>query len=283
MTLVSIKKQYQELVALTQKYLMQEFALRDRKSTDYQTYMYFKQSAKQDRIQEQKELQPAPSYPVSATPARPQALPTPVPSPIVPPPQDAVIKPEPVPPAQSKTDSSTKKSFFERDPMPPAPDSDFGDIPKIVADKFPTQKLLDYVLGDDEAKKINTGWQTETPMPEILLLSFNESPKQKAFLTNMAKAIQFRLGTVTIFSAQKIEHDKGWEAILRSKTLRLIIASDCNLSTFPLLMKHYREVPKQAKHFLGKVPLYLLSDLSLYLKEPQLKPSLWQAILSTPL
>ncbi len=64
----------------------------------------------------------------------------------------------------------------------------------------------------------------------------------------------------------------------QSPDLRLVIASDYDLYLQPELMKVYREAPQQGKHYLNKTPLLLLSDLSLYLKEPQLKSLLWRAI-----
>ena len=63
-----------------------------------------------------------------------------------------------------------------------------------------------------------------------------------------------------------------------SSNLRLIIASDYGLYLQPKLMAYYREVTQQGKHFVNNIPLLLLSDLALYLKEPQLKSLLWRAI-----
>jgi hypothetical protein len=43
-------------------------------------------------------------------------------------------------------------------------------------------------------------------------------------------------------------------------------------------VQFYKEIPSQGIRTLGKIPLFLLPDLSLYLKDPLLKRSLWKAL-----
>jgi hypothetical protein len=43
-------------------------------------------------------------------------------------------------------------------------------------------------------------------------------------------------------------------------------------------MHFYKETPAQGTRTLGNIPLFLLPDLSLYLKDPLLKRSLWKAL-----
>jgi len=60
--------------------------------------------------------------------------------------------------------------------------------------------------------------------------------------------------------------------------LKLIIVCDYTLWQLPNLMQFYKETPAQKTRQLGEKSLFLLPDLSLYLKDPLLKRSLWKAL-----
>lgn len=105
------------------------------------------------------------------------------------------------------------------------------------------------------------------PAVDVAILSFNELPTHRAFLGMLAQAIQLRFGKQT-----KLVGMSGWE------NARLIIAADYGISSNPALSKLFREGDRPGQTFLGKTPLFLLTDLALYMREPKLKRSLWKAL-----
>jgi hypothetical protein len=310
------KELYKELLALTQIHLLQHYPNKGAVATDLNTYTYFKQIALQQKLQNQQlppvaaqtGLKPTVS-PTTTHQLKPQA---PQLTPIVPmspgvlstkaqerqtitqiaetkisqpmPYQTTTNIPENKHEASSKASSqdkavTTKTGLFVLEPVTKVTPVEFNDIRQLIIERFPSQKILDQIPSDKEAKKNETARSKEMTVPEVLILSFTEIPKEVAFLQNIAKAIQDRLmKTVQIIIASKLEQEGSWSRILGSKTLRLIIACDHGLPTVPGLMQHYREAPRHAKYYAGKVPLCLMSDISLYLNEPQLKPPLWKTI-----
>lgn len=298
-----LKIQYRELIALTELYLLENYSTKDRVFTDPKTFNFFKNESDQRKTRTQQTSQQAPtlrggavqasSIPVNSSPVRP-------PTTDLPPAAKSTLPPLPTQPSsgvhemskklplsdalngtvvdkqQGKTDKK-KSELFELDPILEVAATDLSEMRKIVTEKLPMQPILDDVPSDQEAKKINSAWQTEVFIPAVVILSCNEVSKQKAFLNNIVCAIQHNLAPAALFSAQKFELD-GWNTLLQAKELRLIIASDYAIHALPGLMKHYREVQKQGKFYLDKVPLCLLSDVSLYFKEPHLKLPLWKAI-----
>lgn len=113
---------------------------------------------------------------------------------------------------------------------------------------------------------------------EIFILSFNETAREKVFLSNLATAISRMLLPATVLSISKLGLEKSAERLLKEKGLKGVIANHCNLQNIPELMKHYREEPSSGKHYLGNTRLLLLSDISLYMREPHLKSSLWHTL-----
>ena len=143
---------------------------------------------------------------------------------------------------------------------------------------LPDVRVNETIPEDAVALKVKNSWLNEQTIPPVVILSFRGEEKELAFLKNVAHAISLRLAPARVIQASKWEKENGWQAITHSPDLRLVIASDYDLYLQPELMKVYREAPLQGKHYLNKTPLLLLSDLSLYLKEPQLKSLLWRAI-----
>lgn len=158
---------------------------------------------------------------------------------------------------------------------PPSTPPEFKELRAFFQSKLPSVLLSDTIADDRQAKQLACRWKS--PTAEICILSFNELPKEQAFLSNLETALSRCLGTAKIYSAPKIESDNGWEKFLSCDNLRLVIASNYNLHTLPGLMKYYRE-EATGKHTLGKIQLYLLSDLALYMQQPALKASLWKAL-----
>ena len=57
-----------------------------------------------------------------------------------------------------------------------------------------------------------------------------------------------------------------------------MIACDYTVWQLHDLFRYYKENPEKQIRTLKEIPLFLLPDLTLYLKDPLLKRSLWKAI-----
>lgn len=215
--------------------------------------------------------QPEPSPPIRPEPSPPTR---PEPSPPI---QPESLPPNPKPPAIQDNSSKTKGLVLE--PLAAAYSAkDFREFWKLCPALFPDWILCETVPSDVIAQKHKNAWLNDQIMTPVIILAFDDEEKQLTFLKNIAQAISLRLAPTRVLSVQKLEKENSWENVLNSSHLSLIIACDYGLYLQPKLMRFYREEPQQSKHFLNQIPLLLLSDLPLYLKEPQLKPLLWRAI-----
>jgi len=170
-------------------------------------------------------------------------------------------------------DQSKKEKGLALEPLTMrCPSYDPREWRKVYETLFPKSLLSQTIPSDAIAQK------NKNPSFAVIILSFHDEDKQLTFLKNMAQAMSLCLAPTRVLSAPTLEKENQWERVLHSSHLRLIIACDDGFYLQPKLMHFYREEPRQSKHFLNQIPLLLLSDLSLYLREPQLKPLLWRAI-----
>lgn len=190
----------------------------------------------------------------------------------------SVIDESSIPNINQEIVPSKKASLFCLNPLGKPESVDFKEIDQLVASHFSEYISTASIPSDQAARQVNMAWSQGKRVPGVILLSFNEGERERIFLHNISLAISSSIIPAEVISAQKIEQGNGWDSLIKSEGLRLIIASDYAIHTLPGLMKHFREPQKQGKHRLGSVPFLLLSDLSLYLKEPKLKPILWRAI-----
>jgi hypothetical protein len=153
-----------------------------------------------------------------------------------------------------------------------------ADVRKIFAPLFPQFPLLDSIPSDAIAIKIAERWKTKNKTAPISILSLNEPPEQRTLLEQIAKAIDATFAPARVIGAEPIEKEKQWEAFLSAPGLKAAIACDSTLWQLNHLMSYYKENPAQGNRTLGSIPLFLLPDLSLYLKDPLLKRSLWKAL-----
>ncbi len=292
----SIKHGFAELLNLTQLYLLREYSLKEAKMVDPVTFGFFQNKMKSSFVlPSTKKVRPPPlasmapvqmpknslsatTVPPSPDPRPPETRPEPPPSePLPPPNQPEPLIPDPKPPAIQ--DHSSKGKGFILEPMTSASSTkDYREFWKLCSTLFLDWILCETIPSDALAQKHKNAWLNHQTITPVIILAFHEEEKQLAFLKNIAQAISLCLAPTRVLSAQKLEKENCWENVLNSPHLRLIIACDYGLYLQPNLMRFYREIPQQSKHLLNQIPLLLLSDLSLYLKEPQLKPLLWRAI-----
>lgn len=282
---------FHELLALSQLYILQENKWNDQLPIDPKFLQTFKRLspnppqkvAQGSPIPETKSTTPITSAP-PLTPQHPVQL---APQPAPPPLQQAPAvpsKPEPLPskvtasPLAEKPTTTQPKPFFELHPPesrnPPA----FGDLHKLIMQTCPDFRYIEQIPDDREATLRGTRQSNVAQDAEVLILSFSEPTKHVAFLQNVAYALRLKGKNAIVVPAQAIEDSNGWAELSSKGKVRLLIASDYGIYTMAQLMNQVKAIPDKNRHMMGSIPLFLISDVSLYLKQPQLKPALWKAL-----
>jgi len=186
-----------------------------------------------------------------------------------PPPKPVVAVEKPIPP---------KPVVVEDDKPEPRPEWDFAGVRNVVSVVAPELLILNEIPNDIMAQKISERWKTKNQTAPISILSFQEPPEQRALLEGVVRALDVYFGPAKLINAEGIEKDKQWEAFLSVADLKMVIVCDYTLWQLNGLMQFYKETPAQGLRMVGNTPLFLLPDLSLYLKDPLLKRSLWKAL-----
>jgi hypothetical protein len=179
-----------------------------------------------------------------------------------------VVKPQPAPPAIPAPKIE--------EPPPPRINSDLSSVRNVLSVVAPELAILNEIPSDATAKKISERWKTKNLSAPISILLLNEPPEQRALLEQIALALDVVFGPAKIVHAEGIEKEKQWSQFLSVADLKSVIVCDYTLWQLNGLMQFYKEA--QGMRTLGTVPLFLLPDLSLYLKDPLLKRSLWKAL-----
>jgi len=205
----------------------------------------------------------------------------PVPPPVIasPPPKQEPIQAPPVKKLEPLPQEEMPKPVqWQKAEKIKAEPLSFVPLKSLFKRVFPNVSILDEIPGDTMAKKIANRWKTKNQVAPISILCAYENAKQKMLLEQIVKAIDIYFGPANLINAERIEKEKQWDAFLSSGELKLVIACDYTLWQLHSLMTHYKEVPSMQTRTLKDVPLFLLPDLSLYLKDPLLKRSLWKAL-----
>lgn len=227
-------------------------------------------------------IEPKTVTPLHAAPTLPQTV-KPTAAPLLIAVKDALISaPQASDLHLEKKVEKAEKVILERSLNREQPDiqkaSDFNELRKLWQQQCPQVPLIDIIPSDEKSKIISERWRSRSSSPGVVLLYFSENSREKAFLTNIAAAISLHFVSAEVMSASKIEADRTWAQLVGSPSLRLLIAQHHSFETLPELSKIYREDTARGHHTLGRIPLFLLSDLSLYMREPKLKISLWQTL-----
>lgn len=163
-------------------------------------------------------------------------------------------------------------------PPPKEAFDSFNDLRKLMAKIAPKIRIINEIPDDAAAKQVSQRYKTRNQAAPISLLSNLEPPQHRKLLSNLTQAIDVAFGSARLIQCGPIEKEKQWEAFLSVNDLKHVIICDSTLWQLPHLLQFYREVPSHSERFLRNVPLFLLPDLSLYLKDPLLKRSLWKAL-----
>jgi len=298
------KQLYSELLSLTQLYLVRKDQLSTRclMSRDaYSTLRPLVPKNKKIEIKTPPLLHP-PSPQTASSEATQKSVTSPSPPPLAssqptaiataPPPKNETLSflPEPSQPMEKcepgkKPSASDKKiaegKSFALEPITASKLEIDHFYQNFFSENFPYFTLKTEIPSDQLALKVSTGWSSKDQILSVAILSFSEQDESLTFLKNIARAINLCLAPACIVSGLQFEKEEKWKDLLATPDLRLVIACDYELYLQKNLMQHYKPSQVNNIHYLNETPLLLLSDLSLYLKRPELKAFLWNAICNT--
>jgi len=202
---------------------------------------------------------------------------SPLPAPLQPkptPPKRAETE-KPAPPPPKKIERKTETPLELHPPPRPevAPSDKMGSLLKSIA---PDLYIHEMPLSDEKAQRIKSAWNDKSQIPDIPILL--QGSHYRPFLDNLAKAISLSFAPARVIDVGPFEKEKKWDIFLQSPQLKCILCPDHLIFSSKELLPFYKENPGQKTRFLGKIPLLLLPDLSLYFKDPYLKRFLWNVI-----
>lgn len=236
---------------------------------------FFRQTVKKDILKKEKaetlSFVPSPPPP---TPPKPIVIP---PKTVQPVQNCSLSLPSKSPIAESKPVRKNSEPIREFSLEPKAP-LDFSFLHKLLSRAAPDFAIFNDIPSDATARKIAERWKTKNQTAPLSILIFQEPPEQRALLEEIALALDIYFIPAKTVDAAKIEKENQWDAFLSVADLKMVIVCDYTLWQLSGLMHFYKETPAQGSRALGSVPLFLLPDLSLYLKDPLLKRSLWKAL-----
>lgn len=271
------KEQFSELLSLTQLYLTREFQLDDKEFLNKQSFRDLKKKMSgtaEPVIKKPEPIQVPISLPIK------EAV---IPQKLIERPLESITRkmkvPAPIQSAPPPPPVVTEEKHFVPD-LPQAPPASTIDLSykEILKEHFPQLVLSDSIPTDHVAKREKDAWMAKQQILPVAILAFYEDAPSMALLKNIAKAINLRLAPAKVLNGIELEKEQQWETVLSNPDLRFVISGDYGLYLQPGLMKHYHQDPKTGTHYLNRTPLLLLSDISLYLKKPELKALLWNAI-----
>ncbi len=214
---------------------------------------------------------PPPKTPLLVATPHPAALPPP-PAPLPPKPAVSLPKQEtPLPPPQPITSVQVRANSKAEEDL-------FVDVRQTLLKCAAKLVPLDNIPSDSRAKALSERWKTKSQVAPVSILSLHEPAQHRQLLTNLTTALDIFYGGARMIAAESIEQQGRWETFLSAPELKYVLICDATLWQMPNLLKFYRELPNRSKRFLLNTPVFLLPDLTLYLKDPSLKRSLWKAI-----
>ncbi|HEU64615.1 MAG TPA: hypothetical protein ENH96_04430 [Chlamydiae bacterium] len=181
-----------------------------------------------------------------------------------------------------KVKESLKKKEIEnkkviREEKPKIFEDSFTDIKKSIEKVFPNISILEKPIDDKLAKQKSQKYKLKNISSTITILAYKEDEKLYRFLEKLSTALGVYFYPSKVVSAYLIEKENSWDDFLNSD-ISLIISSDYTIFELKHLRTFYRENPSKQEKHLKNIPLFLLPDIFLYLKEPSLKKSLFNAL-----
>ncbi|NGX33134.1 MAG: hypothetical protein K1060chlam4_01195, partial [Candidatus Anoxychlamydiales bacterium] len=164
-----------------------------------------------------------------------------------------------------------------REDKPKIFEDNFIDIKKSIERIFPNISILEKPIDDKVAKQKSQKYKLKNISSTITILAYKEDEKFYRFLEKLSTALSVYFYPSKVVSAYLIEKENNWSDFL-TNDISLIISSDYTVFELPHLRALYKENPSKGEKSLKDIPLFLLPDIFLYLKEPSLKKSLFNAL-----
>lgn len=176
---------------------------------------------------------------------------------------------------RQKVLESKKVKMEER---PQIIEDDFADIKKAVSGIGVNITITDEILNDKTARQNSQKYKLKNISADLAVLAYRENENHYKFLEKIAIALNNYFYPAKVISAYVIEKENNWEMFLSENAFLLIISSERTIIELPNLRKHYRENLAAKEKYLNNIPVFLLPDIALYLKEPSLKISLFKTL-----
>lgn len=167
---------------------------------------------------------------------------------------------------------------IKRDDKPLIIEDNFSDIKNIITKISPNIQISDEILDDKLAKQKAQKYKLKSIAANLTILAYKENEKHYKFLEKLSLALNNYFYPSKLISAYVIEKENNWDIFFSENEIFLIISSDYTIFELPNLRKHYKENPSNKEKYLDNIPLFLLPDISIYLKEPSLKISLFKTL-----
>lgn len=130
---------------------------------------------------------------------------------------------------------------------------------------LPSLRLTEKIPDDLEGKKSANLWKEKIEGIEVVLLALSQDQETLELLKSLAKAIDSKLGSAKIISAERLELSQNWDLFFKANSFRLIVVSEG-------LAKY-----KHLSPFLKNRPFVSLENASTY-KQIEKKATLWKTL-----
>ena len=184
------------------------------------------------------------------------------------PPKPQAIKPKTVKPVEIKP-------TLELKPIKRDDDDPLTDIATSLQRSSPNLFIHTHVPSDHKARMRKSAWQVKSQLIDVPIFITRELRQFAPFLHNVAKAIDVNFAPSRLIEIDQFEQKNVWDTLLDDKIIKLILCPDLALWASPHLVTHYKQLPREKVHKLKNIDFILLPELSLYMKDPLLKRSLW--------
>lgn len=156
----------------------------------------------------------------------------------------------------------------------------FQDIKTLLKSISSNIKIFDELPDDSEARRLAKLYEKKTQFAECLI--FYENPNQKGLmlLKAVALAIEKQFTVCTLHAIDDIEQSGLLEEMLKDKNVKLIITCHDWIIHHPKLLNIFNEKTGSSIKKLGTKDVIVLSNLEYYMKDPALKRSLWNLLMS---
>ncbi len=285
----SFKDPFNELVQLTELFLLQEYNTNHKVVASFENYSYFKQQAAAKNKKQQNKGGPA--HPVPSVSA------SPLPKPDLPPEsygaifiissqesavrKDADVKDRDegiasaISEERSLTDALCSRPIpdeivkvapygLKPELLPPPSPRDFSELRKIVQEKIPEIKVIDTPAPPKKSAP---------PAVLVLYLPSSHSPAHRDLLHQIVKAISLQLSPARLVEIPSIESPKGWEEFFLASPMLLLLISQTDLNALPHLQSYLKSRQKN-------IPILLMPSAEDMLRDPAQKRTLWNSLKS---